>query len=37
MLEESPVTKSPFLARESLLIGDSAKQLDIKTPVQTPS
>ena len=32
----SPVTttSSPFLARESLLIGDSAKQLDIKTPEQ---
>ena len=31
----SPVTtSSPFLARESLLIGDSAKQLDIKTPYQ---
>ena len=27
-------TSSPFLARESLLIGDSAKQLDIKTPDQ---
>ena len=27
-------TSSPFFARESLLIGDGAKQLDIKTPDQ---